>query len=236
MNVANILPPAWPAAFAPHGPRIGLGLDIATTTNKKSNPSALAVVQQIGLSYYARLVLRLKTGDPAVLRTLISLILSGLPHGLRARRLCVDATNERFFAVDLRRALAGTLPVDLIVSSENTDYGGETMSWKDYLGNLLINTCEDGYLGLPPEKWLEIDLRQVTRERGTFQADVIEDGGHADCFDGIKLALHSLVAKGGPVQAHAAGPGNFGTAVAPRRSLKNPYASAFEHRQAHTNA
>ncbi|HLP02119.1 MAG TPA: hypothetical protein VK163_08840 [Opitutaceae bacterium] len=231
VRLQDLLPSGWLDVFDPQYPRIGLGLDIATTTGGKSNPSALAITQEVGLMRMVRSVVRFKTDDPDVTTGLIELAHAGLrSRGLNARRLCIDATNERFFAVQLKRKLAGKLPVELIISSEKTTYMGEEMLWKVYLGNLLINTADDGYLGIPPLDWLKNDLRQVVRDRGTFTAEVTEDGGHADCFDGIKLSLHALKAKGGRGDVKAAGPGTLGRGVAPGRKVLNPYAAKFERR------
>ena len=44
--------------------RIGLGLDVATTEKATSNPSSLAVTEEVGLDYFVRLLLRWKTSDP----------------------------------------------------------------------------------------------------------------------------------------------------------------------------
>lgn len=229
IRLQDLLPAGWLDVFDPQYPRIGLGLDLATTTGEKSNPSGLAVTQEVGLMRMVRLLVRFKTDDPDVTTGLIELVHAGLrSRGLNARRLCIDATNERFFAVQLKRKLTGKLPVELVISSEKTTYLGEDMLWKVYLGNLLINTADDGYLALPGEQWVKNDLRQVVRDRGTFTAEVAEDGGHADCFDGIKLSLHALKAKGGRGDVKAAGPGTLGRATAAGRKVLNPYATRFE--------
>lgn len=231
IRLQDLLPAGWLDVFDPQYPRIGFGLDLATTTGEKSNPSGFAVTQEVGLMRMVRLVVRFKTDDPDVTTGLIELVHTGLRgRGLNARRLCIDATNERFFAVQLKRKLTGKLPVELIISSEKTTYLGEEMLWKVYLGNLLINTADDGYLGIPPLDWLKNDLRQVVRDRGTFTAEVTDDGGHADCFDGIKLSLHALKAKGGRGDVKASGPGTLGRGAAPGRKVLNPYAAQFQQR------
>lgn len=208
VRVQDILPTGWRDLLTPGDP-VGLGVDLGTTTKKKSNPSAISVIQKVGNDYYARLVLRFKTNDPDITEALLYQALD-LPHGLRSRRVCVDATNERFFASSLRRKLIGKAVVNLVVSSEATTYLGEKMNFKTYLGNLFINTIDDGRLALPPEPWLEKDIRQVQRDRGMFDADVDEEGNHADGFDSLKLALHALTGNAsGPVEAHAAPVGTF---------------------------
>jgi hypothetical protein len=193
LTVSDIFPADWHEHFAPAG-RVGLGLDVGTTEKNKSNPSALAVTQEVGMNYFVRLLLRWKTSDPAVTTAIIK---TALPHGLRARRLCVDATSER-------------------------------MNYKCYLGNLLVNTCDDGRLALPDAPWLTADLRSVTRSKGTFEAEVLEDGGHGDCFDAIKLSLHALMTRGGPAQARAAQVGaGLGVSGVDTSWLKNPHAGKF---------
>ena len=210
MTPSQALPAGWPDLFAPDAPRVGLGLDLGTTAKGKSNPSALVCVQQVGSFYYARLVARWKTAAPAVTRAMLRHVIQGLPHGYRPRRLCIDATSERFFAADLRREFAPLVRVVLVINSEATEYRGERMIFKVYLGNLLVNTFEDGRLALPADRWVHDDIRQVVRDRGTFDAPVAEDGAHADVFAALQLALHALVAKGGPVEASGMSRGVYG--------------------------
>jgi len=226
IDVDAILPAGWLDAVDPAHPILSLGLDVGTTTKGTSNPSALALVQKAGFEYRTPLVVRWKSTDPAVARAVIQAVLDGVAtKGLRVRRLCVDATSEKLFAVDLRRHFASKLPVSLIVSSEALDYGGERMLYKAYLGNLFVNTIEDGYLALPNEEWVKTDVRSVVRERGTFEAEVVEDGGHGDVFDAVKLALHALIVQGGGSgEVAAAGVGSLPGHKAPRPGLQNPRA------------
>jgi hypothetical protein len=208
IHVDHILPHGWRDLFTPGDP-VGIGVDLGTTEKRKSNPSAIAVLQRVTNDFYARLVIRFKTSDPDITESLIRKV-HDLPHGLRARKTCIDATNERFFAINLRRKLMGSAVVALVISSESTTYLGEKMNVKTYLGNLFVNTIDDARLALPPETWLEKDIRQVVRDRGMFDADVDEEGNHADGFDAIKLALHALVGStGGPVEAKAVPVGTF---------------------------
>jgi hypothetical protein len=228
--VANILPPGWLDYFDRDSPRIGIGLDPATTTKKTSNPSGITVTQQVGLMYFARLILRFKTDDPDITEALLRLILDGLrSRGLSARRLCIAATNERFFAAAMRKKFAGKVPVELVIESEKTSYLGEEMLFKAYLGNLFVSTIDDGYLPLPPSEWVKNDVRLVVRERGTFDADLGEDGGHGDTFVSTGLSLHALKTKGGPAEAAAVRRGTFGLAGtnAAARKLNNPHAHRY---------
>jgi hypothetical protein len=216
VKVAQAIPAGWGSFFAPDFPRIGMGLDVGTTTKLKSNPSVLAVTQQVGVSYFVRLLVSWKAKDPAVCRAILDIVLQGLPFGYRARRLCIDATSERYFAADLRRDFANKVPVELVVASEGTEYLGEKMNFKQYTGNLLVNTLDDGYVAIPNEPWIQRDLRSVFRDRGTFEAEIDEEGRHGDCFDAIKLSLHALIAKGGPTQAAGVRVGSAGISMKPR--------------------
>lgn len=229
VNVVGVLPAGWLAALNSAFPICGLGLDVGTTTNEKSNPCVLSICQKIGHEKAWPLVVRWKSKDPAVAEAIIRAVISGLQSiGLRARSLCIDATNERYFAVGLRSKLSGLIPVELIVSSENTEYDGQKMLWKAYLGNLLTNEIEDGYGALPNCPWIKTDMRLVTKEKGTFQAEIGEDGGHGDVFDSCKLSLHAVVSKGGPARAEAAPTGSLGAGRVPvRKGVLNPFASKF---------
>ena len=224
---SDVIPLGWRDVFTSNNPRIGIGLDPATTTKKKSNPSSIAVVQQVGLSFFVRVLLRFKTSDPRVTTSILRELLD-LPHGLKCRRTSILATNERFFAAGLKHEFAGICPVELVIESEGTVYLGQSMSMKAYLGNQLVNTIDDGYLALPDYPWVQKDLRQVIKEGGTFASDVDESGNHADAFCAISAALHSLLSGSGPVQASATQVGTFGSNQQVGRDLKNPYAHLYE--------
>lgn len=195
----------WKTLLA-SGP-IAIGLDLATTTKQKSNPSAIAVTQREGNDFIVRSVARWKTDNPKITTAMVRLALD-LPRGLRARRVVVDATNERFFATTLRTEISGLVMVDLMVASESIEIRGEKMSTKAYLGNLVVNTATDGHLLLPGDDWLADDLRSV--EGTTFHADVDASGNHADCFCAIANSLHGLgAASFGPSIVEAATVGTW---------------------------
>ncbi len=226
LSVEDILPPAWLSVFSRAHPRIAIGIDPATTTKKKSNPTGIVVIQQVGQFYYQRLVIRMKTEDPDVIERLLMLVIAGLRSiGLSVRRVCIRATNERFFAVQLRKRLAGKAPVTMLIESETIVYLGVSMKVKVYLGNLVVNMIEDGYLPIPEAEWLKRDYRSVTKERGTFESEILEDGGHGDCFDAAGAGLHGLITKGGRAEASAAGTGSMGPArQTPPRKILNKFA------------
>ncbi|MFZ4394189.1 MAG: hypothetical protein ACOYOU_01025 [Kiritimatiellia bacterium] len=216
MNVADYIPSTWIDMISPDHPVLGMGLDVATTTGKKSNPSALALTQSMPPIYAVRLLISWKSTDPAVAEAIVRYVIGRIPYGLRVKALHIDATSERYFAVDLKRKVAPIVTVRLINSSKTTVYKGEQMSTKSYLGNLMVNTIEDGFLWVPNEPWVKTDLRLVNRDRGTFDAEVNPEGRHGDCFDGIKLSIDAIVSKGGPVVAAGVPVGNYAAQGKPR--------------------
>ncbi len=201
--------------------KLGYGLDLATTANKKSNPSALVVVEGVGVDYVVRALVRWKTNNPAVTRAMVFRALD-LPLDRRGRRLCIDATSERFFATDLHAALVGRIIVDLVIASEATEYLGRKMSFKSYLGNLVVNAANDGHLLLPSAPWVTKDLRQP--EGGTFIAEVDEEGNHADGFSALSLAIHALTVGGGPAVAIPSQVGGLSVGAPRRAGVRGPIA------------
>lgn len=204
---------------------LGLGLDVATTDKGTSNPSSLALVEKVRMDYVVRLLLRWKTADPDVARAIIMSVLMKIAPR-RVRKFCIDATNEKYFATDLKKHLGALVPTELIVSSEKMKYLGEEMLFKVYLGNLLINTMEDGHLAICDETWVKDDFRLVKRDRGSFTAEPDSAGNHADTFDAVKLGLHGVMGVGGPAEGNAAQVGQFGAQSA-QGQWKNPFASLF---------
>jgi len=222
---------AWPDDWKyllTDGP-IGIGMDPATTTKKLSNPTSIVVTQKDGLDYFVRAAIRFKTADPAITRAFLDIALD-LPGNRRVRRLVIAATSERFFATDLRSKYAGKVPVELVIESEGVEYLGEKMTYKLYLGNLVVNTLNDAHLGLPNAIWLRNDLRQP--EGATFQAEPDENGNHADAFVGLGCSLHGLIGAGGPATATAVALSAIGAPPVLRAGLKNPLAHLYPKKYA----
>jgi hypothetical protein len=181
---------------------VGLGLDLATTEKETSNPTALSVVTRSGFEIIAKLVLAWKTREPEVARYRVRRVVeavNGRKAGGRARRLAIDATNERYFSMDLQKYLGGLVPVELVISSETLELPGivEPITQKAYLGNELIDDLDDNRLTLPPERYIREDFRLVKRDRGTFDTEVDTSGRHGDTFDSTKLGRHALVSTRG---------------------------------------
>jgi hypothetical protein len=222
------LPANWMRFLVPDV-RAAIGYDIATTEKKMSNPGAISVGQLIQGVFVEAFAFVWKTNDPEVARMVLRSVFNGVRErtGKPPKRLCIDATNERFFARDVKTEFAGQMIVELVVMSENTEYLGQTMSWKSYLGNQLVNHYEDGQIAMAGDRYLREDARLVTKERGLFVNNVDSQGRHGDTFDARKLALHGLVTKGGPVEAEAVNVGGIGPKPNTAR-WKNPFARLTE--------
>lgn len=181
------LPADWRELLGEIEGSVTLGFDVATTEKKKSNPSSITITEKSGTDFLARLIFRWKTEDPNVSRAYLrEFIVNG---GLKVRCLSVDASNERFFAKQIRDEFSRYCPVRLVVSSETITVGTVEMLTKTYLGNLVVNALDDAKLALPAAKEVRVDFRLVRKVRGGFDAEVDGSGNHADTFDSTKLSL-----------------------------------------------
>lgn len=176
---------------------VGIGVDVATTTGASSNPTAVAVAEAEGSGAIIRAIFIWKTTEPAVARPRLKAIVQAVAArraGGRARKLCVDGTNERYFAKDLVTYLRPFVPVECVVGSESapTQPGGIEMNMKQFLGSRLVACLDGNQLTLPPHRYITDDWRLVRKEKGLFVCDPAPDGKHGDTFDGAKLALNAI--------------------------------------------
>jgi hypothetical protein len=179
---------------------VGVGWDLATTEKMMSNPSALAVIEEVGAKLVARVVLTWKTSDPRESEERVRAVLdciAGRESGGGARRLCIDATNETLFAQDVRRHLMGKVLVEAIMAGAAAKVPGqrEPVSYKVLLGHELLAALGDGRLALPPGRYIKDDFRLVKRNRGSFETELNPQGMHGDTFDACKLALRAATVK-----------------------------------------
>ena len=191
----------WLAAHLNSGP-IGLGWDTATTTKETSNPSAVTVLEQDGSQFSAVAIITWKTADPDIATERMDAIIRAIaarPEGGRARRLCIDATNERYFSQSMRKEFGAMIPVELVVGSESIQQPGqqEAMTTKQFLGAQLVGELDDNHLTLPPERYIREDWRLVRKEKGAFICEPDANGRHGDTFDSTKLALRALRSNAG---------------------------------------
>jgi len=184
---------------------VGLGFDVATTTADVSNPSSVTVREKSGGARYDRLKLIWKERQPQVARdrlTRLIQLIRNRPAGGPARRLCVDASNERYFARETADHLAALIPVQLVVAGQAVDPPppGYTaldgrINYKTWLGDLEVANVNEGRLALPPDDYLKADYRLIMKDGGRFLCvPDAASGAHGDTFDSGKLAELALLA------------------------------------------
>lgn len=206
---------------------VGIGFDVATTTNQTSNPSSVTVTESAGIDRYQRLVVAWKERDPKIARDRVRRIIETVrdrPKGGPARRLCIDASSELYFARETSDAFRGLIPVELVRNGASVHPPGykDPTNYKTWLGDLYTAEINDNRYALPPELYFKDDHRLVTKERGVYQCEVQANGAHGDTFDSGKLAQHAL-SSGGPAEASATVVGQYGAPAAHTdRSRKRP--------------
>lgn len=217
MTPRDAISPHW-AHLLSDGP-ISLGYDVATSEKGVSNPSAVNVMQRDGRVSISRLVVAWKTREPAVARQVLTCILDDIQStGRKPRRLVIDASNEKYFAADIRTFFRSRCPVELVAGGQKLTFRGESLDAKSLLGNMYVSAIEDALLLLPAGDWIEFDHRLVKVEAGRFVTDLGPTGEHGDTFDAGKLAYWGLnTGGGGKAQAAAVGTG----ISSPSSSLKN---------------
>ncbi len=221
------LPAEWTRLLT--GGPIGIGADIGTTEKGTSNPSSITVMQHAGGLYRHRLVLRFKTSSEEVWFAMLQCVLDDLRNAeKKARRACLDASSEIFFAQAVKRKFIMYCPIDLIKGGATIERGAEKFSYKVLLGNLYSGLFEDALTACPDEKWFRDDLRRVHREKGTFVTETGENGEHGDVFDSSKLAYWALERGRGRAEAEGVPISGLGSPRVSDGRLKNPFAHLFE--------
>ena len=200
---------------------VGIGWDVATTEKQTSNPSAVTVMERVGNDNIARAIFIWKTADPRLAKERVRNILAAVkarPAGGRARRLCIDSTNERNFAADVRHEFRGEVYCELVVSSETVERPGlPNINRKQDLGEKLVGEFEDNHMAVPAARYIKEDFRLVRKERGQFTCEPDVMGRHGDTFDSTKLAFLAVI-------------GNNGKTIVPPMAIaqdKNPVPMQF---------
>jgi len=176
---------------------VGIGFDVATTTRATSNPSSLTVTEQRGADRVQVLVLLWKERQPQIARHRLRRILETVaarPAGGRARRLCIDASSERYFARETSDLLRHLVPVELVIHSAAIHPPGyqQPINMKTCLGDLYSAHFNDNHYTAPPGPYYKTDHRLVIKDRGAYLCDPSPDGMHGDTFDSAKLAHWAL--------------------------------------------
>lgn len=189
---------SWLSDHLEAGLPTAIGVDVATTTGGMSNPSSVTVTQRKGVEYVSPLNVIWKTRDPKLARERMRrIVLACRANDAQARRMAIDASNERYFAEETKQEFRELIPVDLVLNGSTVEpmpAGYEDpINFKTYLGDLYCGEINDNHFILPPEVYLKKDHRSVVKDRGTYTTEVDNDGGHGDTFDSGKLALYALV-------------------------------------------
>jgi hypothetical protein len=204
---------------------VGLGVDWATTEKETSNPTAVTVMERSGIEKIAVLTVVWKTRDPDLaierLRNIVTTI-NARPAGGRARRLCQDATSEKYHCANVRKELGALVTVEDMVGSETIELPGkEPMTIKAYLGNKFVGEIDDNHVTLAPERYIKEDFRLVKRDRGSFVTEISPSGQHGDTFDSHKNASHALDStNGGEITGDTISQIHVGTAHANMPAIK----------------
>lgn len=187
---------------------VGIGVDWATTEKETSNPTAVTVMERRGIEKVAVLTVTWKTRDPDLAIERLEKIVRAVEDRdfggplrqskHRVRRLCQDATSEKYHCANVRKALRGAVIVEDVVGSETIELPGkEPMTMKAYLGNQFVGELDDNHVTLAPERYIKEDFRLVKRDRGTFVTEISGSGQHGDTFDSHKLASYALDSNSG---------------------------------------
>jgi hypothetical protein len=205
-----------------HG-TIGLGWDLATTEKEMSNPSAFAIVERRESQWILRTLVLWKTQDPGVARLRARrLVEATISPVRRPRRLCVDGTNERYFASEILHDLAPLVIVEVVVASTVVKTGGDgSITMKAHLGSRLVRLIEEGQMILPPGSYVSADIRRVQRDRGSFRNLTGPGGEHGDVFDAAKLAVYAVVSTGEGAVTDVSGIRAGRAGFQPRRWARN---------------
>lgn len=222
-----LAPLAVPTDWTRHlkGGLIGIGYDVATTINKTSNPSSVTVTEDYGGKFWERLIVRFKAEDPESPMQILDSIFSSVdPRKLRS--LCIDSSNEKYHARNVRTRFRKFCPVYLISSGEKVKWEGAEFIYKTLLGQLYVSNFEDGRIALPDGEWIVKDHRLVKNHAGSFATDLDDSGNHGDTFDSGKLSLwsHLRGARGTSAGATAMAVGGQNSSQ-PRAGLKGSFRS-----------
>jgi hypothetical protein len=182
---------------------VGIGVDVATTTNETSNPSSVTVTEKAGLIRRQRLVIIWKERRELVQRERLRAIVNVVrerPAGGPARRLCIDGSNERFFAEGTQAEFRGLIPVEVVINGASVQplpagYQ-EAINYKTFLGDLYCAAVNEGLTEMPSAAYVKDDHRLTVKNGGRYVCDPQPDGKHGDTFDSGKLAEYALMPRG----------------------------------------
>lgn len=189
---------------------VGIGMDIATTTGDLSNPTSVTVKERKGVDYWDRAVFVWKEKNPKVARERLARIVAAIkqrPAGGGARRVCIDATNDAYWARETAQELGAIIPIELVDARNKVEpvpVGYERdPNYKTWLGDLYAASINENRTGCPPAEYFKEDQRMVTKVSGVYVCEPGPDGKHGDTFDSGKLGLHALNSTAGGIETTA---------------------------------
>jgi hypothetical protein len=185
---------------------VGIGYDVASTTGEMSNPSSVTTTENKSGERFQRLVICFKSKKRQVACDYLKRIVATVKarkFGGPARRLCIDASNERLAAEETKDELQSVIPVELVLggaSVEPLPIGyQDAINYKTYQGDLYCAAVNDGRTVMPPSDYVKADHLLPTKEAGKYYCDVDPEGRHGDTFDSGKQAEWALMSTGGTV-------------------------------------
>ena len=178
---------------------VGIGFDVASTTAEKSNPSSITITENVGGERFQRAVIVFKSKKRAVMSDYLERavrVVRERKEGGPAKKLCIDASNERLAAEETKDDLTPYITVQLIlggavVEPRPTGYAND-INYKTFQGELYCAAVNEGRTVMPPDKYIKDDHRLPMKNNGKFECPVDSDGRHGDTFDSGKQAEFAL--------------------------------------------
>jgi hypothetical protein len=186
--------------FLTAGP-VGIGVDPATTTKGTSNPTAVTVTEGEG-NLRKSFIFIYKVADPKIARERLARIIKVIacrPAG-PARRLCLEATSEVFWARETAQELRSLIPVELVDvrrTVEPIPAGVDRApNYKNWLSELYAAAVNGNLYALPPGDYTKDDQMLVVKSAGLFTCEPQADGKHGDTFISGMMADWALTHTG----------------------------------------
>jgi len=164
-----------------------VGMDIG----RKNNPTVIWVLEKLGELYYTRKIVPLKNVPYSEQRKFLYEILLHKNF----RRACIDATGIGNQLAEEAQDKFGSLRVEAIIFTPKVK--------EELATNTYINV-ESKKVLIPRDKIIREDLYSVravttTANNVRYEAEQTKDGGHADYFFALALALHAAKSYSGPL-------------------------------------
>lgn len=164
-----------------------VGMDVG----RKNNPSIIWILERLGELLYTRKVIALKNIPYSQQRE----ILYGVLSHKNFRRTCIDATGIGNQLAEEAQDQYGKLRVEPVMFTPRS---------KEELASHTYVMVEGKKVLIPRDKVIREDLysvKAVTTSAGNvrYEADQTKEGGHADYFFGLALALMAAKTYSGPL-------------------------------------